>query len=197
MSIILFSAKIGPVPLNLVISEKHSSKLGITENPIETGSKITDHAYLEPKQLTLEIADSAAAETYNALVRFQESREPFTFVSGLFVYDNMLIESIEAERDVRTHAVLKGTVTLKEAIIVSTAYTASEGGGGARQSKQGRAGGAKSTNAARPNKTISAPGTTADRATGTVQRGDQASARTVPNESAAKVAARALLGKGK
>lgn len=178
MSAIIFSHLIGPVPVAVVLSERHEATIGITEQPIETGAKITDHAYVEPKKLTLEFADENAVATYNALVRFQESRTPFTVVSGLFIYNNMLIRAINVTRDVSYSRVLYGTVDLQEAIIVSTSYVSSEGDQNDAQSS-GKAGGKKSTQAARPTTEKAGDSVTADRAAATEMRGD-AETKTVP-----------------
>lgn len=121
MSAILFSRAIGPVPVDVIVREVHVSTLGITENPIETGARVTDHAYVEPFRYMLEFADANAAVTYNMLVRFQQTRVPFTIVSGLMVYKNMLIQQITAERDQQFSTVLSGRCELQEAILVSTA----------------------------------------------------------------------------
>jgi len=170
MSAILFSEGIGPVPVEVILSEGHKSTLGITEIPIETGAKITDHAYVEPKKLTLDFADGNAAQTWNALVQFQESRVPFVIVSGLAVYKNMLIKELSANRDQQTCAILAGRCELQEVIIVSTAYTPSESGDGKKGSN-----GAKT-----PTKETAGDNTTKDRATGTNARGDQGSSKTTP-----------------
>lgn len=42
MVAIAFSKLIGPVPISVFVSEKHNTRLGITEIPVETGVKITD-----------------------------------------------------------------------------------------------------------------------------------------------------------
>jgi hypothetical protein len=163
---ILFSRGIGPIPVAVVLREKHQSTLGVTEIPIETGAKITDHAYIEPKRLSLEFADQFAAATWAALVRFQESRQPFVAVSGLSVYPNMLVKELHAERDRLTSRILKGEAVLQEVILVSTARVPGGEGGaeGASKVSAEKAGDA----------------TTADRASGTVTRGDQANAVTTP-----------------
>ena len=173
MTAFAFSSAIGPVPINCVISEKHESSLDITEIPIETGARATDHAVVTPKKLTLTIANDGAAATYNALVRFQESRVPFSVVSGLRVYGNMLIRQIDAERDATFSRVLRATVDLQEIIIVSTAYAADPGGEtGAGSSDRGQPGGKKSLRAAPPSSERAKDAATANRASGTVQRGD-------------------------
>lgn len=154
---ILFSRTLGPVPLEVIVREEHSSDLGITELPIENGAKITDNAYIEPKKLELQFMDSGGAVTYDALVRFQETRVPFTFVSGLKVYNNMLIRGLHAERDVDFPGILRGGCLLQEIQIVSTSKVS----GGSSDKAQGSG---RSNDA---------------RAQGTVTRGDQP-AKTVP-----------------
>ena len=162
---VFYNSRIGPVPLEVILSERHNSSLGITELPIETGAKITDHSYVEPKKLELAFADCGAALTYMALVRFQETRIPFNIISGLYIYKNMLIKDLNAERDEQYAKILKGTALLQEVILVSTATIAAEDGGG----KSPNSGPAKDQN-------------TIDRTDGPKPRGDQP---TTPNQSGA------------
>jgi hypothetical protein len=187
MSVIAFSRAIGPVPLNVVLAEKHFSDITITRNPVEFGADVTDHAYVEPKEVTLEIADGNAAATYAALVAFQESRQPFTLVTGLSVYQNMLIASLEVERDA-THAyILKGRADLQEIIIVDTAYAAGDPDDAASSSSSSDAG--KGGKASKPAKGRSGDAATADRASGTVQRGDAPGA-SVPTDAGSAAGSR-------
>lgn len=173
MTVIAFSRTIGPIPINCILSERHQSDVEITGNPIETGAEVNDHAYVKPKQVILEIADRNAALMYNALVRFQESRVPFYLVTGLTVYKDMLIKSIDATRDKTHSTILHATVTCQEVIIVSTG-SASEAGPG------GGPGGKKSTGAAKPNANNAK---TADRAASTVQAGDNPTTTVPPAKS--------------
>lgn len=167
MVAIAFSRAIGPVPIQCVIREKPLSELEITEIPVEFGAAITDHAYPLPKRVTLDIADNGGAATFNALVRFQESRVPFTLVTGLSVFRNMLIKRIEPDRDKDFSTTFRATVDLQEIIIVETARAADEG-----QEEGGKPGGTKSTKAATPTKGRAGDAATRDRASGPVQRGD-------------------------
>ena len=180
MAIFAFSSAIGPVPIDVVITEKHNSTLSITEIPIENGARITDHAFLMPKRLTLDCATKNAAATYNALVMFQESRVPFTIVTGLFIYENMLVKSIDAERDAQFSSVLKFTAELQEIIIVSTAYTADTSGTNP-DSGADAAANKKNTGDPISSKSATDPAT-ADRASGTLTRGDTAG-QTVNDDS--------------
>lgn len=137
---ILFPRSIGPIPVDAVISEVIESRLRITELPVEFGADITDHAYVEPKRITIEgIIGGALNRTssggravavagYQALKSLQASRVPFTLVSGLDVHRNILIESISAERDKDYSMVLKFTAELREIQIVSSSYSAGVSG---------------------------------------------------------------------
>lgn len=189
MSVIAMSRAIGPVPISCVLTEKHDSQIEISEIPIETGARITDHAYVMPKKVTLDIADGNATATFSALVRFQESRVPFTLVTGLTVYRNMLIKSIEADRDAAHAKILAAKVEVQEAIIVSTARAASTDGG----SKGGQPGGTKSTKAATPTKGGAGDAATANRVSGTVTKGDASAVQATPKDMSI---AKSLLGGG-
>lgn len=177
MPAIAFSRLIGPVPIDCVITENPVSELLMTEIPIETGSKITDHAVVMPKRVSLDIATANATASYGALVAFQESRVPFTLVTGLAIFRNMLIKRIDPERDASFSTILRCRVELQEAILVGTAYAADPDGD---NYEQGKAGGEKSLKSAAPAPERSRDPVTADRSTGTVQRGD-AGVVTVPS----------------
>lgn len=45
--------KIDSITFDVVTSEDHQSDLSITENPIESGAAIADHAVIQPKQVTI------------------------------------------------------------------------------------------------------------------------------------------------
>ena len=188
MSTIAFARAIGSVPIACTITERHESALEITENPVENGADVTDHVYLRPRAVTLEVADGGGALTFDALRRLQATREPFTLVTGLSVDDNMLIQSIEPERDVVYASIFRGRIFLREVQIVDTAYAAAEPDATGSAPKSGKPGGKKSTRAAAPAKSRARDAATADRASGTVQRGD-AAAKTVPAEKIRSLAA--------
>lgn len=176
MVAIAFSRAIGPVPISCVVREKPISELEISEIPVEFGAAITDHAYPLPKKVTLELVDAGGAATYSALVRFQESRQPFTLVTGLSIFQNMLIKRIEPDRDKDFSSVFRATVDLQEIIIVDTARASDSPEGG-------KAGGTKSTKAASATKGRSGDAVTADRASGTAHRGDAPSKPVEPATS--------------
>lgn len=49
----LSSRKIGSIIFDAVTSENHQSELNITENPVESGALIADHACVKPKEVTI------------------------------------------------------------------------------------------------------------------------------------------------
>jgi len=116
----------------------HTSKLTITEHPIQVGAAITDHAYMEPAELVMEIGMSDAAtslvngqfangwsrsvKAYEVLAELQKQRIPIQVVTRLKVYQNMLIETISVPDDYKTLYSLKVTVSLRE-IMVATVKT--------------------------------------------------------------------------
>ncbi|BBE09726.1 Putative uncharacterized protein [Mycoavidus cysteinexigens] len=53
MTISVLHRRIGTVTLDATLAEQHQSVLRISENPIESGALIADHAALEPKQITI------------------------------------------------------------------------------------------------------------------------------------------------
>lgn len=174
-SVIAVSSILGPIPLQVVIREKHISKLAVTRHAIETGAEVTDHSYIEPKKLILEGASGQAAAAYNALVSLQKTRRPFSLVTGLFVYTNMLIEGIEAERDSAHGRILNCRVELTEILLVSVQHTQQMSGSGSNSAAApGKAGGSGSTNASAPTPETAAPGV-ADQVAPVIVSGDAAS----------------------
>lgn len=142
MTLVAIPRFIGPVPIDAFLQETHRSDLSITRNPIEFGADVTDHAYVEPKQIIiwggvgsapgrLGIVGGQAATrvsaAYEAMVALQESREPFDIVTGLTFYEDMLIESIEVTRHKDNSNILEFYASLREVIIVESTYAEGQG----------------------------------------------------------------------
>lgn len=133
---VAITRRIGPVPIDVILEEVHNSQLEITRNPIEFGADVTDHAYVQPKRLSMRgavastpgspgvlfgLAGTRAAGAWQQLLLLQALREPFSIVTGLKVYNDMLIESLEATRDPDKSFILDFRAELTEVIIVSSA----------------------------------------------------------------------------
>lgn len=122
-----------------IVRAEHTKRTRITSHPVQTGANITDHAFIEPNELMLEIAmsdamrdkvagqfgtgDGRSQKAYETLVAMQKARQPLTVVTRLETYNNMLIENISVPDDNKTIYGLSATVTLKEIFIVEVGTT--------------------------------------------------------------------------
>jgi hypothetical protein len=127
----------GGLVFDAVFEETHESDLEVTDNPVETGVKVSDHAYMNPLRLTISAGvsdtplaffsdDAFASDTgrskraYELLTELQRTAEPFTVQTGLKLYENMVCTSIRTSQDKDSSNVLIFTAVLREVIIVYT-----------------------------------------------------------------------------
>ncbi|MEP9376210.1 phage baseplate protein [Aquabacter sp. CN5-332] len=138
----LVARTLGPIGINVVIVEEHRAEMTIADHPVERGAKISDHAWREPYRLRIEgaIDAPAAFASYQAILALQAAAEPFTMVSGLKVYTNMLIERVSALRDTVYPRVLMFNAELREVIIVDTEASSGSAGSPEPGSTADRAG---------------------------------------------------------
>ena len=108
----------------------HSIELEVTENPIETGAAVVDHAYVKPAQVTMKVMMSdvhqslypgqftgtrfRSTNAWHVLKKLQGDRIPFNIFTRLGLYENMLITSLQASDTADTFRALSATVTLRE-----------------------------------------------------------------------------------
>jgi len=136
----LQSRKIGIIVPSVVVSEKHSDRLEITEHPVEVGASVSDHAYKRPSEVVMQVGFAGGGslldfasnltatsllgisprEVYEQLLKLQSDRMPFDVVTGKRLYSNMLLQNLEVTTDRFTENVLSATLTLREIIITST-----------------------------------------------------------------------------
>lgn len=134
------SRKIGLIVPSVVVSEKHSDTLEITEHPVEIGAAVADHAYKRPSEVVMEVGFAGGGslldfvdtssiglslglspqETYQELLDLQNSRIPFDVVTGKRLYSNMLIRALEVTTEKATENVLSAVLTLREVLITQT-----------------------------------------------------------------------------
>lgn len=135
------SRKIGIIIPDVVISEKHSDVLEITEHPVERVTSsgvgfVADHAYRRASELVMEVGFSGGGslldmvdtsalgislgagpkEIYSQLLDLQRSKEPFDVVTGKRLYTNMLIRVLDVTTDRTSENVLMASVTMREVI---------------------------------------------------------------------------------
>lgn len=135
--LIYLKTNVGGYFFDAAIKFEHQSSLKITSHPVQTGSNIADHAYVEPSILVMEIGMSDAMESYikgqfsdgssrsvsayQTLSKLQADRLPLQIYTRLRTYKNMLIEQITAPDDVKTGYGLKASVRFKEIFVVDVA----------------------------------------------------------------------------
>ena len=130
---IYVKTNIGGWFFDAVLRTAHTSRVTITEHPVESGAAMTDHSYVNPTQLVMEIGMTDVARSfvdgqfsdgwsrsttaYKVLVDMQKQRIPLQVLTRLNLYQNMLIETIEAPDDYITLYGLRATVTMREIFV--------------------------------------------------------------------------------
>jgi len=135
---IFFPRSIGPVFIDVVVEESATAAMEIPSHPVERGAKISDHAWRLPTTLKMTNITQDVTGPWRALNDIMALAEPFDILNGFDLFPNMMIESIEPQRDVIWANVLFFTVSLKEVIIVETAESAGNAGTGGDPRGQGK-----------------------------------------------------------
>lgn len=140
----------GIIP-DCTIEERHLDALEITEEPVEQGASVSDHAYRKPFELVLRVAwtDSKSIgqvvgslitqgglptnikDVYTQLQALQQCLQPFSIVTGKRNYDSMLMRSLQVITDKQSENILSVEATFREVIIVSTKVQSASSLGGA------------------------------------------------------------------
>lgn len=133
------------IPMDARISSTYSFRSEVTQFPVESGAKVTDHVHLQPDVITIEgmVSDSPIVEVPNTLQlrgdaqetasgsRTQEAfdalwtvwnkRLPLTAVTEYMVYDDMVIEQFDIGKSQdRGPGALWFTATLTKITVVQT-----------------------------------------------------------------------------
>lgn len=117
---------LGGLAFDVVVHESETATLRVTDHQIESGASISDHAYMEPKEVELEVGQGSInsegdpIEMLNTLRALQEKREPVEVYTGKTYYPTMLITGIMVTTDRTTEHVLMATVRCREVRIVET-----------------------------------------------------------------------------
>jgi len=108
--------KIGGMVIDAFIEERHTMSASVTQFPVEEGFKIGDHVTQNPDGLflqcvvgpqpvkilggvlTLTSLKNQAYQAYEQLKKLKELGEPVEVITGLRVYQNMIIDNIEITR---------------------------------------------------------------------------------------------------
>lgn len=127
---------IGTLLPQVVVSEKHTDELQMTDHPVEAGATITDHAFKLPAIVVITCGFGKAGppsdqpfairtpvdlnDVYQSLLKLQDPPTLIDIVTGKRLYKNMLVKVISVETDVETENVLMITLTCRQVIMATT-----------------------------------------------------------------------------
>ena len=117
---------ISTLQVDVTLYESHELPSTVTEKPVEDGSNINDNVILNNAKLSIagvltdDRLGTSQAEKWRALQDIRRSREPFTVVTSLGAYENMIFTSISASRDVSSVGAVFFTADLTQVRIISS-----------------------------------------------------------------------------
>lgn len=137
MAALAIIRSIGGLVFDAVLEEQHESSLEVTENPVETGVVVSDHAYMKPERVTISAGVSDVAlralvndpygngvsrhrEAFRLLQELQRKAEPFDVQTGLKLYRNMVCTSLRVVQNKDNSSALMFQAELREVIITFT-----------------------------------------------------------------------------
>ena len=103
-----------------VILVDHEQRLRKTEHPVQTGAAISDHAFIEPARLSLDVgmsdamdeymkppsfagqSQSKSVNAYQTMILLMFARQPLTITTRLRSYDNMIIENVHPQESAKS-----------------------------------------------------------------------------------------------
>lgn len=143
------NARVGIV-VDALVSEEPSFSAEVTKNPIEGGAKISDHVQLKPVELTMEgvisdaplgyavigniqnlvrqvsnvfLGSSRSLDAFNELLALRNNRMPFTVITSLKRYQNMIMTELSVPRTAQTGNAIHFRCKMEEVVIVSSQTT--------------------------------------------------------------------------
>lgn len=117
---------------DVVIEELHHDPAVITQHPVETGTPVADHMFFMPETVEMRPAWSDSSPwaapgysiaAYQELVALQQTRQPFTLITGKRAYQNMQIRDLAVKTDVESENSLLAVVIFQQVNIVSVTTT--------------------------------------------------------------------------
>lgn len=127
---------VGAFTFDSTYFERHNASLTVTDQPVEFGANIPDHAFVQPISLTVSggVSDnpllpnpsfdasstaSRSASAYQKLLTVMNARQLVTVQTGLTGYANMLIEHIDTVQDADTANIFNFVMQLRQILQVN------------------------------------------------------------------------------
>jgi len=122
------------VVVDAMVTENHSYTAQMTEYPIEDGSEISDHVVQKPDSLTINgvisnspiyigpgfLSFNRVMDGYTSLWAMKTAGLPVDIVTGIKIYQKMIIESFVIDRNAQNGQALEFTMQCREAKIVKS-----------------------------------------------------------------------------
>ncbi|NIF46188.1 hypothetical protein F3J28_00210 [Enterobacter sp. Ap-1006] len=124
---------------DVVVSELHTDTLKIASHPVEFGPNISDHAWAEPGDVTIDCffkaggsmvdftntidisprlnVGASPAQIYQQLLDLQKKAEPFKVITRRRSYDNMLIKTLMVTTSAKSENILGCKLSLGEVLM--------------------------------------------------------------------------------
>ena len=126
------------VTFDTMVSEEHRFSSRVTFYPIESGRLISDHIFNQPDVVVLSglITDTPlsifapfnrSVSAFNTLIQLHERREVLDIVTGIKVYRNMAITSLDVPRNVKTGQTLTFNIQFQRIIFDNTIQVLRDG----------------------------------------------------------------------
>lgn len=123
-----------------VLAADHEQELRVTEHPVQTGASISDHAYIVPARLVLDIgmsdvmdayfnpstwagSSSKSVSAYQTLLAIAFARIPVTVTTRLRTYTNMVVRVLNPRENSKTIAGLRARLELFQIFTATTLQT--------------------------------------------------------------------------
>lgn len=108
----------------VTVTEDTVDEIEITQQPVQQGASIADHAYKKPIGLSIQIQFNTSllaaslADTYAQLLALQSTFVPFDVTTPKRVYSNMMLKMLKCTTNKQTENILAINCTFQEALIV-------------------------------------------------------------------------------
>ena len=120
-------SKVGVVTFDTMVQEEHKFSSRVTYFPVERGTIISDHIINQPDivilsglvsdtPLTIFAPFNRSVAAFNALLEIHRRREIIDVVTGIKLYRNMAITSLDVPRTVKTGQTLTFNIELQRII---------------------------------------------------------------------------------
>jgi len=118
-------SKVGTVSFDTMVTEEHRYTSRVTNYPVENGTIVSDHIINQPDVVVLSglVTDTPlsilapynrSVAAFNALIEIHRKRQVVTVVTGIKVYYDMAIVTLDVPRTVKTGQTLTFNIELQK-----------------------------------------------------------------------------------